>query len=344
MDRKLATLRYISTIRPIEGADRIELATVDGWEVVIAKDVGHMVGNLIVYCEIDSFLPISPEYEFLRKSSYKKMGELEGFRIRTSKFRGVVSQGLILPLSVLDGKMETSSMVEGADVSSILNIVKYEKPIPAELAGKVRGNFPTFIHKTDESRIENLNRHYNDWVNLGPIYYESEKLEGSSCSIYLNDGVFGVCSRNIDLLEDETNTFWKVARQYNIEEKLRTYQANTGQNIAIQGELIGEGVQGNIYKLKGHQLRIFNVYNIGKRRYFTLSEMQLFVEQILKMQTVPILSERIELPIDYRELITRADGKSLLNPNTKREGLVIRSVDMSVSFKSISRDYLASEK
>ncbi len=102
MERKLASIRQISQLEPIEGADKIELATVDNWKVVVAKDVGHKVGDLVVYCEIDSFLPVKPEYEWLRKSSYKKLSDgTEGFRIKTVKLRSQLSQGLILPLSLL---------------------------------------------------------------------------------------------------------------------------------------------------------------------------------------------------------------------------------------------------
>jgi RNA ligase (TIGR02306 family) len=99
-ERKLATIRTISEIRPIEGADNIELATVNGWKVVVGKEVGHKVGNPVVYCEVDSFLPIRPEFEFLRKSSYRKMGDVEGFNLKTIKLRGQLSQGLILPMDV----------------------------------------------------------------------------------------------------------------------------------------------------------------------------------------------------------------------------------------------------
>ena len=101
-ERVLASVRVIKDISPIEGADKIEVATVDGWKVVVAKDVGHKVGDMVIYCEIDSFLPIREEFEFLRKSSYKKMGDEEGFRLRTIKLKGQISQGLILPLSILE--------------------------------------------------------------------------------------------------------------------------------------------------------------------------------------------------------------------------------------------------
>ena len=107
MERKLATIRKITDIRPIEGADMIELASVGGWNVVVAKNVGHKIGDKVVYCEIDSFLPIKEEFEFLRKSSYKKMGDQEGFRLKTIKLRGQVSQGLprYLPSRVLHGSV-----------------------------------------------------------------------------------------------------------------------------------------------------------------------------------------------------------------------------------------------
>jgi RNA ligase (TIGR02306 family) len=154
MERKLATVRKIKEIKPIEGADLIELAIVDGWQVVVAKNVEHKVGDKIVYCEIDSFLPIREEFEFLRKSSYKKMGDQEGFRLKTIKLKNTLSQGLILPYSVLPvAQFATANdLPEGMDVSEMLGIIKYDPPIPAQLVGKVKGNFPSFLRKTDEER------------------------------------------------------------------------------------------------------------------------------------------------------------------------------------------------
>ena len=152
MERKLATIQKIREIRPIEGADAIELAIINNWQVVVAKDVGHKVGDFVVYCEIDSFLPIREEFEFLRKSSFKKMGDQEGFRLKTIKLRGQISQGLVLPISVLEGSDDAIVIEEGVDVSEVLGIVKYDPPIPAQLVGKVKGHFPSFIRKTDEER------------------------------------------------------------------------------------------------------------------------------------------------------------------------------------------------
>ncbi len=211
MERKLASVRVINDIQKIPEADMIELAIVDGWKVVVAKNVGHKIGDMVIYCEIDSFLPIKEEFEFLRKSSYKKMGDQEGFRLKTIKLRGQVSQGLILPISVLN-PTDTNIYVtpfEGLDVTEMLGIVKYEPPIPAELAGKVKGLFPSFIRKTDEERIQNLASEYELFKTQnkeGVKFYVTEKLDGSSATYYFKDGIFGVCSRNLELLETEGNT------------------------------------------------------------------------------------------------------------------------------------------
>lgn len=333
--RKLASIRRISDIQPIEGADMIELAIVDGWKVVVAKNVGHKVGDMVVYCEIDSFLPIKDEFEFLRKSSFKKMGDQEGFRLKTIKLRGQVSQGLILPLSVLnpEGTNIYVTPFEGLDVTEMLGIQKYEPPIPAELAGKVKGLFPSFIRKTDEERIQNLSDQYDELKNH--TYYVTEKLDGSSATFYYKDGVFGVCSRNLELLETEGNTFWKVARELDLENKLRDY----GVNISVQGELIGESVQGNPYKIKGQTVRFFNLFDIDLQEYHSLPTFQKTMNE-LGLETIPILDVRFTLPDSIDELLKYADSKSVLNPNFDREGVVIRSLDRKISFKAISNKFL----
>jgi RNA ligase (TIGR02306 family) len=358
MERKLASIRKINNIQPIEGADKIELVTVDGWKVVVAKDVGHKIGDLVIYCEIDSFLPIRGDFEFLRKSSYKKMGDQEGFRLKTVKLRGVTSQGLILPLSVLEGGDEmkigiskqpwgdqlqlgpydNALVIEvGTDVTEHLGIVKYEPPIPAELAGKVKGLFPSFLRKTDEERIQNLSDQYDELKTH--TYYVTEKLDGSSATFYYNDGVFGVCSRNLELLETEGNTFWKVARELDLENKMKSL----GKNISIQSELIGESVQGNPYKIKGQTVRFFNLFDIDLQVYHSLSIFKQTMN-VLGLETVPMLDTNFKLPDTIDELLKFADSKSVLNPNFDREGVVIRSLDRKISFKVISNKFLINEK
>ena len=339
MERKLATIRQIDNIQPIEGADMIELATVGGWKVVVAKDVNHKVGDLVVYCEVDSFLPIEPEFEFLRKSSYKKMADgNEGFRLKTIKLRGQISQGLIVPLDVLLKRgVSSDDVYEGLDVTGMLNIVKYEPPVPAQLAGLVKGNFPSFLKKTDEERIQNLTREFEEYKN--EVFYVTEKLDGSSVTYYVKDGVFGVCSRNLDLLEDENNSMWKFA----IESGLRDRLVGLGKNLAVQGEIIGEGIQGNPYKRIGQTVRIFNGFDIDKYDYLSLSELIELVK-VLEVRTVPILDLDFTLPDTIDELLSYADSKSVLNEKFDREGVVIRSHDRKISFKAISNKFLLNEK
>jgi len=338
MERKLATVRRIKEILPIEGADRIELAVVDGWKVVVAKDVQHKVGDLVIYCEIDSFLPIREEFEFLRKSSYKKMGDQEGFRLRTAKMKGQISQGLILPIFVLNPP-DTNIYVqpfEGLDVTEMLDIVKYEPPIPANLAGKVKGLFPSFLVKTDEERVQNIAVEYSALCFQSKHqFYVTEKLDGSSATFYINNGEFGVCSRNLELLETEDNSFWKVARELKLEENLRAL----GKNICLQGELIGEGIQGNPYGIKGQTVRFFSVYQIDSRTRLGIKDLE-DICFMIGLQTVPILESNFILPNTIEEMLQYAEGKSALNPKTEREGVVVRSLDGTISFKAISNKFL----
>jgi RNA ligase (TIGR02306 family) len=339
MERKLASVQVIKDILPIEGADAIELAIVNGWKVVVAKAAGHKVGDHVVYCEIDSFLPIREEFEFLRKSSHKKMGDQEGFRLRTIKLRGQLSQGLILSMSIFGDFSWTA--YEGLDVTERLGIVKYEPPIPAELAGKVKGLFPSFLRKTDEERVQNLTEDYAKWVENGLDFYVTEKLDGSSATFYYKDGEFGVCSRNLELLETEDNTFWKVARELELEKKLESL----GRNICIQGELIGEGIQGNPYKIKGQTVRFFNAFDIDKQHQYGLPMFLAMMRIELKLETVPMLTNltmKLEGTVD--DVLLYADGKSALNPDFDREGVVVRSMDNAISFKAISNKFLLKEE
>ena len=345
MERKLATIRKIKEINPIEGADAIELAVVDGWQVVVAKNVGHQVGDLVVYCEIDSFLPIEPEFEFLRKSSYKKMGDQEGFRLKTIKLRGQISQGLILPYSVIPiAQFSTAAdLPEGMDVSEMLGIVKYEPPIPAQLAGRVKGSFPSFLRKTDEERIQNLEKEYTEWtLSSKHQFYATEKLDGSSFTCYIKNGEFGVCSRNMDLLETEDNTFWAVARKLDLENKLRSF----GKNICFQGEMVGSGIQGNHYNMKDQTVFFYNIFLIDEREYVGYDEFRNMLFD-LDLACVPVLSYPFNFPADSEAafptvsaLLRSAEGKSVLNDKVEREGLVIRSMDRTISFKAISNKFL----
>lgn len=345
--RRLATVQQISELRPIEGADAIEVARINGWDIVVKKG-DFKTDEMVVFCEVDSFLPIQPEYEFLRKSSYKKMPDgTEGFRLRTIRLRGQLSQGLLINYQTLISKLPPDENGRiplpdvGEDVTEIMGIIKYEPPIPACLAGQAKGNFPGFLNKTDEERVQNIQSSmYERYRNKGNKYYITEKLDGSSCSIYLRGNEFGVCSRNLNLLETPDNTFWKVARQYNIEEILREHSNYSGfQTICLQGELIGEGVQKNPYNIKGHEFHIFNLYLSDLDYYANIDELIEFTQRY-NLKHVPLLYKDINLPENSKVCLELSEGKSKLNSNTEREGIVIRYFDRSVSFKAISNKFL----
>jgi len=228
--RKLATIRTVHETRAIEGADLIELALVDGWKCVTKKGE-FAVGDAVIYCEIDSFLPVQDEFEFLRKSSLKVMDGREGFRLRTVKLRGQISQGLLLNPVFLGRRVAI-----GEDVTEELGIVKYEPPIPACLGGEVIGGFPAFIAKTDEERIQNLADEFDSY--RGKAFYVSEKLDGTSFTAFVHEGSFGVCGRNWQLAENASNSQWRVARELNLRARMETF----GRSLAIQGELVGPGI------------------------------------------------------------------------------------------------------
>jgi RNA ligase (TIGR02306 family) len=335
-DRKLASVVKIADIQPIVGADAIMVASVKGWKVVVKKDE-YKVGDLAVYYEIDSFLPIRPQFEFLRKSSFKRMGSSEGFRLKTIRLRGQISQGLLTPIP--EG---ISNPKEGDDLTEALDIVKYEPPIPAQLAGKIKGTFPSFIPKTDEIRIQN----FESEVGFSPVgerAYVTEKLDGTSFTCYFNNGVFGVCGRNWELSETSDNSLWRMANVLQLKEKMTKH----GKNIALQGELVGAGINGNLYGLSDHKLYFFTGYDIdkGRRMFFDELEWVLFG---LQLQMVPLLEKYgFVIPnesniVDY--MLKYAEGKSVLNMEVDREGVVVRGLEREFSFKAISNTYLLGSK
>lgn len=354
--RKLASVRRIAKLEPIEGADKILKATVDGWQLVTAIDNNFKENDLVLYYEIDSFLPVQPEYEFLRKGCFKSTKNLgDGFRLKTIKLRGQVSQGLILPLTIIKTEQPLESFQEGDDLTDLLGIQKYEKPIPAHLSGKVRGNFPSFMKKTDQERAQNLKRDITD--RLDDCFEVTIKLDGSSMTVYHKDGTSGVCSRNLDMLEDDTNTFWQVAKRKRLLDILAEARVEYGINLAVQGELMGPGVQGNREKLKSHNFYIFDIWNVDESRYLLplekaemLRKLQLLSNKVggETLDTVPfvgdvILKNFLKADDLIGSLLTRSEGPSL-NEEITREGLVFKSFHEEFSFKIISNKFLLEEK
>ena len=332
-ERAMATIRKIDAIDPIEGADAIEVATVGGWKVVVKKGEFE-VNSLAVYLEIDSWVPneLAP---FLTKGTEpREYNGVKGERLRTVKLRGQISQGLLLPLEPTCKNIE-SLLFEDLDVSVPLNVQKWERPIPAQLAGQVRGNFPALVPKTDQERIQNLSKQFDKFME--DTWSITEKLDGSSCTFYLDDeDQFHVCSRNLDLKEDENNSFWKTAKKYDIEGIMRR---NSMKGMAIQGEMIGEGIQGNQYKVV-LDFYVYDMYNTRTGKYILPSQLKAACER-LGLNHVPILAEGITLTgSSIQSILSEAEGKSRLN-GSEREGIVFKSESVhDRSFKAISNKWL----
>lgn len=398
--RKLVSVKRVTDIQPIPDADLIVVATVDGgWNCVVKKGEFN-IGDLGVYFEIDSFLPVIPEFEFLRKSSFKKMGDKEGFRLKTVRLKGTISQGLLIPYDMVKTILKDKEDIHfehGEDLTEALGVEKYEQPIPACISGEVVGDFPSFIPKTDQERIQNLyldySKTYADNSDLiieelskniekyanrieelknnrkpNPIldleFEATIKLDGTSMTVFVVDAnvyktrnieklkeelgdnfdttYFGVCGRNYELREKEGNTYWDVANR-DIKEKLINFYKETGRNIALQGELMGVGIQGNREKLDKHQFFCYEIWDIDKQRYLVKKEREEILVK-LNIQSVPFI-ENIKVFKVFKtldDILKYAEGHSINHPI--REGVVFKSNELvngrTVSFKAISNLFL----
>jgi len=337
--RKLAKIVKIDKLEKHNNADTLDVCYVGGWTVV-AKSGLHQQGNLVVYCEIDSWMPhtLAP---FLTKEG-KEPREFEGIKgqlLKTARLRGVLSQGLIIPLC--DTNLDASLVVEGNDVSEALGIIKYEPPVPSTLNGQMRCAFPGCVPKTDSERIQNLDEQLQDWKSRGLEFEVTEKLEGTSCTFIKVDNDIHVCSRNWSLYEDESTAFWKMYHKYNIKSVLDSIS----HNCAIQGEIVGPNIQENIYKLNEPKFYVFNIYNIDEKRYLSSGE----------MTAICLCNNLLKVPVDrvykftqdtsIEALLGYADGPSYLRNETKREGFVYKNIlNPTLNFKTVSNEYLLTKK
>lgn len=329
--RKLASIRKVLDIQPIKDADKIELISIDGWKVVAQKNL-YKINDLVIYFEVDSFLPIIPQFEFLRKSCFKSHPDLgEGFRIKTIKLRGQISQGLILPIHEFTENVVNNFTI-GDDLTEYLGVKKYEAPVAQSVKDIAIGSFPDFVRKTDQERYENI---INE-IPKDKTWEVTEKLDGSSVTIYQKDGIYGVCSRNLELKPD--NKYWKAAQPI-----IDILKSNTiVSDFAIQGELIGPGVQGNKYKLSELKIFIFDLYDIDNQIYASRQESDDFLKvHKLENYKIPVLdkihSNEIE---DYINFIKNNNLKSRLNSEILAEGVVLKTLERESSFKFINPEWL----
>ena len=333
--RRLASVQRILEVKAIPDADRIVAYKINGWWIVDQKDK-YKVNDLVIYVEIDAWLSteIAP---FLSKGKEPRIYKgVAGERLRTIKLKKQLSQGLILPVEIHAAIEDVDYSNEGCDVTEELGIIKWE-PEPEFRHADTKGTFPTFIPKTDQPRVQNLVNDLNEDFNTHTWLIE-EKIDGSSFTCYFFNGVFGVCSRNLELKESTDNTFWSAAKSYNLDEKLKAL----GKNIAIQCELIGNGIQGNRYKVSGYELQLFDVFDIDNQSYLDVTSRKEFAE-IVGLPVVPYIGI-YNGEFDIETMLKGADGKSKLN-GCVREGLIWRKLGNSrFTFKVISNQFLLGEK
>jgi RNA ligase (TIGR02306 family) len=337
--RKLASVQTVKYVRPIPGADAIEAIGVLGWQCV-AKKGEFREGDPCVYFEIDSLLPEQPRYEFLRQSSFKP--DLGRFKLRTVRLRKQLSQGLALPLGLFP---EAAGLPIGSDLTAALGVEQYEPPIPTFIAGDTR-TFRWPIPKTEELRVQQDDEHAFLAALAGRPYYISLKLDGTSCSFILDpkDGEFHACGRNYSYKQTPEHAFWKVAERYGIKAGLEAL----GGSIALQGEIVGPGIQCNRLGLKEVDYHVFTVVNTATGRRLPLDE-ALAVAAAVGLPFVPVLERGDAFSYSLADLLEQAKGRYRDHfPGAKeaqeREGIVVRSLCGSISFKAINNDFLLAEQ
>jgi hypothetical protein len=416
--RKLVTVRRIDAIDDIPGADLIKVASVEGWKVVV-KAGEFQVGDSCVFFEVDSFLPLDDErYAFLAKNKITWNG-IDGARLKTIRLRKQLSQGLALPLSLFP---EVEEFIDGFhrerdagrhtydfedirqyNFTGLLGIMKWEPPVPsAQLVGLAKGNFPSFLKKSDQERAQNMGNQifgyedvtYEFSVENIPdealdamcargdiVWHESTskwhkvrkaeasrdtryevtmKMDGSSMTAYVKNAecdegleIKGVCSRNLDLkLEgNEDNAFVKMASP-----DLLELIAEQGGDVALQGELMGPGIQGNQERFTENRFFVYNIFDIKNGEFMTPDQRLAWIKSANEcaknlfgcemIEHVPVLHFNVtlaELGIhNMDDLLKFADGPSMVA--AVREGLVFKAMDGSHQFKVISNKWLEGEK
>jgi RNA ligase (TIGR02306 family) len=395
--RKLARIVKLDNVFPHPNADKLDLAQVGGWQCVTNKENGFTTGSMAIYVEVDALLPISnPAFAFLDSASKNYTVDGANYaRLKTIKLRKELSQGLLLPINVLGN----TNVIEGTCVTDRLGILKYEpivKVTPTRTAsvaeqkswimrklftmlpGQRSQPFPKFIPKTDQERVQNMVRAYQEAVDKREKFEVTYKLDGSSLTAYHLNGKFGVASRNFELATERTN--WTFAESFSdfmvelvrrnkswsfkrpavrvpqwqtgtepeassftalaTELDLKGRLAALGRNVALQGEMVGPSIQGNFEGVAKNEYYVYNVYDIDAKAYMLPADATILVKQ-LGLTMVPLFGI-IALPSNVTEVLAMAEGKSGLN-GKYREGLVFKSLDRDFTFKVISNAYLLKE-
>ncbi len=380
-ERKLATIRVVKDILPIEGADFIELALIDGWQCVAQKGT-YAKGSLAIYLEIDSFLNVEdPRFASLARSPSDVINwrDKKGMRIKTIRLRKQLSQGMLLPLALFP---EIEGAKEGDDVTELLKIEKWESAGESANNNGSRAdgsrNFPSFIHKTDQERCQNIGAKLKHMHSaLGYSFEITKKLDGSSMTAFIvlphspyynvalngsrkkpktlvqkalrwlrdrfiiQSPVFGLCSRNVWMDTNGNSTFHQIYNSYNMEEMFKSCAGS----FAIQGEMIAPSVQGNHENVAEPQFYVFDIFDIDNQKYLMPNCRRAFCKahglpHVPVVETDHILVNLTKDPEEIiQRLLVKAEGQSM-NAGVESEGMVYKCNQEDFSFKAISNKYL----
>lgn len=375
-ERKLARVVLIDSLHPIKGKDRIELAMIGGWQVIVQKGLYEAGVTKAVFFEVDSLIPIeSKAGESLAGISSKLKHVIDEklyARIKTMKMAGSLSQGFCVPVSELG----LGNPAIDFDVTSVLGVIKYEAQSEKEsIAGGVGVKtgtsalgFPKFIPKTDQTRLQNIPVQFNQARDKGELFEKSFKLDGSSLTVFIKTGVLGVASRNVGfrmideqipllqavktwfrgqgwkrVIKKDDNAFTQMAEQSGVCDALQEFYMHTGRNVAFQGEMVGPSIQKNFEGVDQNEFYIYDVFDIDNQKYLLPKDRQELVAEY-GLKHVPLGSPHaVTLPVDVAAALADADGPSGLK-GKYREGFVYKSMERDFSFKVISNTYLLKEE
>lgn len=323
---KLATIEKIKEISVHGNADSLDIVTVLGYTAIVRKNQ-YKVDDLVVFIQPDVVLP---------DAEWSKIYKNKSNRVKAIKLRGVFSFGIVESLSILPSDTE---LTEGFEVSDVLNIVKYEPPVPQDLAAK--GNLPFGLTRTDEERYQNIRD-----LPFGDIVDVSLKVDGSSLTVYCKkvEGLFdyatGITSRSLELKSECENKYTAVVKKHNLIDKLKSYCEKYRVNLALRGELYGGGIQNfanNPHAKLPLGFALFNVFNLDTLKYEGIDSIHYYekVASELNIETVPMVEKGVELT---PTLIKKYDTDLTTINGNPFEGVVIKLKD-GRSFKVISKDY-----
>lgn len=296
--------------------------------------------------ENDSLLPDKPEFSFMKSQK----GIMKP--VKAKKIRGVISQGLVFPVSIIaDG----NDYQVGDDVTYVIGVTKYDPPEVVNYGkSPTIGSIPQCIEHTDEDRIQTY-----EGIDLikGKSFVVSEKVDGTSFTCYILKDHVGICTHHNEVSKTEPSVYQRIYEQYDLENKMKKVRDSVGFDFAVQGEIYGQSIQANKYQLKGIDLAVFNVINLENGEQYLPNHT---ITVMLGLETVPFIDFQFTIPSDIANdklidmLVERAKGKSILNPAHEREGLVFRMNEFDrkslntqrqrISFKAINPNFLCPKR